>query len=254
MTALLEHAVDIQKLRAAYGKREVLHGIDLKVGRGETFGIIGVNGAGKTTLIKILLDLKDEKDGQIAIFGRDRADAAVKSEIAYLPERFDPPWFLTGREFIRFSARLYRRAADNAAIDSYATELALDTGFLDKRVQTYSKGMRQKLGLVATVLTGCAILILDEPMSGLDPLARALVKNMLLRLKEEGRTLILSSHILADMDEICDRIAVIHNGQAQFIGTPSGFKQQTGEATLEQSFLHIVRRQETVSAGQGGSA
>ncbi len=233
--------VDIKNLKASYADKEVLHGVDVTVREGETFGVIGLNGAGKTTMIKILLGLKDPLGGEIALFGKDRAASDVKAQISYLPERFDPPWFLKGAEFIRFSAALYGRKVTDAEMEDFAVSLALDPAALKRKVQTYSKGMRQKLGLIATILTGCSILILDEPMSGLDPLARALVKDVLLKVKKQGRTVILSSHILADMDEICDRITVIHDGLVHFEGVPAALREKTGEPSLEKAFLRIVR-------------
>lgn len=236
-------ALEIVNLCAAYGKRQVLHGLDMPVFESETFGIIGLNGAGKTTLIKTILGLKDQTSGEVKIFGMDKISKEVKNNIAYLPERFDPPWFLTGSEFIHFSAQLYKRQTDAATIEKYCNDLALDPSFIDRKVQSYSKGMRQKLGLIATFLTGCPILILDEPMSGLDPLARALVKDLLLTMKAQGRTVVLSSHILSDMDEICDRISVIHNGVIHYTGTPEAFRESKNESSLERAFLHIVRPQ-----------
>jgi len=127
-------------------------------------------------------------------------------------------------------------------MESACVKLALDPIVLGNKVQTYSKGMRQKLGLIATILTGCKILILDEPMSGLDPLARSLVKNFLGAVKSEGRTVILSSHILADMDEICDCVTVIDSSKTQFTGTPEAMKLQSDEKYLEKAFLKIIRK------------
>ena len=233
--------LSVKNLKASYADRQVLHGIDVDVLSAETYGLIGLNGAGKTTLIKILLALKNETSGNVEILEQDRSAVAVKLQIAYLPERFDPPWFLKGEEFIEFSAKLYGRHVDKKTMEDFAVQLALDPAALKRKVQTYSKGMRQKLGLIATILTGCSILILDEPMSGLDPLARALVKNVLLRIKSEGRTVILSSHILADMDEICDRISVIHDGIIHYSGTPAGFRDEVQAPTLEKAFLYIVQ-------------
>lgn len=238
---MTNEVLSIEKLKAAYAGKQVLHDLEFKVNKSETYGLIGLNGAGKTTLIKIILGLKDQVSGDVKIFGQDRFDKHVKSEISYLPERFDPPWFLTGGEFIRFSAELYGRKVDDAVMEDFARRLALDPAVMKKKVQTYSKGMRQKLGLIATILTGCSLLILDEPMSGLDPLARALVKDVLLKVKEEGRTIILSSHILADMDEICGRISVIHDGHIHFTGAPYEFREKMNEPTLEKAFLHIVQ-------------
>jgi ABC-2 type transport system ATP-binding protein len=120
--------------------------------------------------------------------------------------------------------------------------LGLDPEALNRRVQTYSKGMRQKLGLMATMMTGCGLFILDEPMSGLDPRARAAVKDMLLETKKQGKTIFLSSHILADMDEICDRVAVLHQGRLLYTGTTSGLKDSGATDSLERAFLKCIDR------------
>lgn len=242
------HALTIENVRVAYGKREVIHGLSFAVAEGETFGLIGLNGVGKTTLIKTILGLREYAAGTITVGGRDRHHAESKKLIAYLPERFDPPWFLSGMEFLRFSMSLYGAARAQDEIFSAATRLALDPAVLKNRVQTYSKGMRQKLGILATLLTGCPLLILDEPMSGLDPRARALVKDLLQEAKAHGRTIFLSSHILADMNEICDSVGVISHGRLVFYGTPEGLRREGGNDNLERAFLNIVDRQDS-SAG-----
>lgn len=239
-------AVHVDGLRAGYGAREVLHGVNLSVSAGETFGLIGLNGAGKTTLVKTILGLKDPMTGVVDVFGQSTQNAAARYDISYLPERFDPPWFLTGGEFIGFAASLYGRSVSEDEKSRFCNLLALDPEVLPRRVQTYSKGMRQKLGLIATVLTGCQILIFDEPMSGLDPLARALVKGMFLDLKSQGRTVLLSSHILSDMDEICDRVMVIHQGNTPYLGTTEAMKTQAGQDTLEKAFLKIINAESMV--------
>lgn len=244
----MTNAVDIKNLSAGYNGKIVVHDISLSVRVGETYGVIGLNGAGKTTVIKTLLGLKDSMQGTMSVLGLPIDHKNVKRDTAYLPERFDPPWFLKGDEFIQFSANLYGCSIERAEMISFAERLALDTAALGRRVQTYSKGMRQKLGLIATILTGCQVLILDEPMSGLDPLARVLVKEMLESLEGQGRTIILSSHILADMDEICDRVCVIHQGVLRFEGTPDGLKQLSQADTLEHAFLNIVRERKDAKA------
>ncbi len=235
------NAMEIQNLFAAYGARVVLHDVSFDMKAGETFGLIGVNGAGKTTLIKTAMGLKAAKAGEVFFFGEGNRNENIKAKFSYLPERFDPPWFLKGGEFIDFSASLYGRKYDRDVLQKYCDRLALDPAVLSRRVQTYSKGMRQKLGLIATVLSGSPLLILDEPMSGLDPLARALVKDLLLEVKAEGRSIILSSHILADMDEICDRVCVIHGGIKRFLGTPTALREQMNEQSLERAFMAIVK-------------
>jgi len=233
--------LNIDNISVSYDTvNDVISDISLQTNPGEFFGLIGLNGAGKTTLIKAILGLRSQSAGEISIFGNPCTDAQSKQNLAYLPERFDPPWFLTGIEFLRFSLKLYNQKVDDAVFYEYAEKLALDKAALKRRVQTYSKGMRQKLGLLGTVLTGCKLLILDEPMSGLDPRARTLVKDMLMEIKKEGRTIFLSSHILADMDEICDNVAVLHDGHIQFTGKPAELKKQTKCDNLERAFLHFI--------------
>lgn len=235
--------LNIEKVSVSYDSvNDVIADISIQTMPGEFFGLIGLNGAGKTTLIKSVLGLRAQRVGDIEIFGKPCTDAQSKQNLAYLPERFDPPWFLTGIEFLRFSLKLYNQKVDDSVFYDYAERLALDKSALKRRVQTYSKGMRQKLGLLATVLTNCKLLILDEPMSGLDPRARTLVKDMLMGIKKDGRTIFLSSHILADMDEICDNVAVLHDGSIQFTGKPADLKKQTSCENLERAFLHFIEK------------
>ena len=233
-------ALFIEDVHVSYDGLKAVEQVNLQVEKGEFFGLIGLNGAGKTTLIKVLLDLRTQDQGQVKIFDQPVADRGVKQRLAFLPERFEPPWFLSGMEFLKFSAQLYGRDLADDACCEYADKISLDPEALKRRVQTYSKGMRQKLGLLATVLTGCDLLILDEPMSGLDPIARAQVKELLIQTKSKGCTIFLSSHILADMDEICDRVSVLHNKTIQFTGEPSELKEQGDAETLERAFLHFI--------------
>lgn len=237
-----EPAFEVLNLVAAYDEHIVLTDVNFSIQAGQTYGLIGLNGVGKTTLIKISLGLKSPKAGEVKIFGISSQESASKADVSYLPERFDPPWFLKGDEFIRFAASLYGRSVSTNDMVMMAERLSLDPAVLKNRVQSYSKGMRQKLGLIATVLTGCKMMILDEPMSGLDPLARTLVKDLILKLKSEGRTILLSSHILSDMDEICDQVTVINGGGAPFTGTPEEMKSVMAEKYLERAFLKLIQR------------
>ncbi len=238
--ALTSPFLEFENVSIAYGRRQAVSGCSLSIERGVTFGLMGLNGAGKTTLIKALLGLRDMRTGRIILEGRDSRLPSARRILAYLPERFDPPWFLKGREFIRFSMELYGVPFDERAMEETATRLKLDPAVLANRMSTYSKGMRQKAGLMATVLTGCPLLILDEPMSGLDPAARAAVKDVILQMQHEGRTIFFSSHILGDMDEICGHIAVIHQGRKIFDGTPERLKAQEKSPSLEQAFLKAI--------------
>ncbi len=234
--------LNIQNVSVGYGKQPVIRDINLSVSKGKTFGLIGLNGAGKTTLIKAMLGLRDTNEGSIEIEGRSNKAPESKALFAYLPERFDPPSFLSGYEFIKFSMRLYGQQFDSKAADLMAGKLALDPAALKNRVNTYSKGMRQKLGIMATILTRCSIMILDEPMSGLDPKARVLVKDVLGSVRSEGRTIFLSSHILSDMSEICDLVAVMHSGSIIFNGTPQEMLATESESILERAFLKMIEK------------
>lgn len=229
----------LDNVSVGYSKVPAVTDITWTVQPGETCGLIGLNGAGKTTLIKAILGLRQNQAGNLSVFGSKERDAAVKARIAYLPEKFEPPWFLTGLEFIVFTLKLYKRALDMAEVENVAKKVALDPAVLKRRVQTYSKGMRQKLGLIATIVSGCDLLILDEPMSGLDPQARRLAKDTLLAFKGQ-KTILLSSHILSDMDEICDRIVVVHRGRMLFQGTPTDLKRQSGHELLEKAFISVI--------------
>lgn len=233
-------AISIQSVTADYGHGNVIENISFDVMTGETFGLIGLNGVGKTTLIKIILGLMEASSGRAALFGKASLDPDSKSKIAYLPEKFEPPFFLTGLEFIKFSLELYERPFVQDEVLAAADRVSLTRPALFRRVNTYSKGMRQKTGLMGTWLTGCPLLILDEPMSGLDPRARVLVKDEIVACRNRGMTVFLSSHILADMDEICDRVGVIHDGVLKFVGTPAELKQQAGKDNLERAFLKII--------------
>lgn len=235
-----QSSLSIQNVTVSYGADPAIQGVCLEVQRGEVFGLMGLNGAGKTTLIKSILGLREQDCGDIQIYGCAKNSRESKNNLAYLPEKFEPPWFLSGMEFIRFSLDLYRQDFDREKVIEAARALALDTDALGRRVNTYSKGMRQKLGILGTLLTNCPLFILDEPMSGLDPQARALVKKMIVDMRDHNRTIFLSSHILADMDEICDRVAVLHGGGIRYIGTPQVLKDQTGANNLEQAFLEVV--------------
>lgn len=237
-------SLEIRSVNVSYFGNKVLDNIDLKINAGEMFGLIGLNGAGKTSLIKCILGLRDQDSGEISVFGNQKDSASSKAGLAYLPEKFEPPWFLTGMEFIRFSLNLYSRTLPDEEIRKAAESLALDTKALKRRMHTYSKGMRQKLGLLGTLLTGCPLFILDEPMSGLDPKARALVKKMISEMRNQERTFFLSSHILSDMDEICDRVAVLHEGIIRFVGTPQKLKEETKTQNLEKAFLEYIEKKQ----------
>lgn len=237
---LHEVSLVLKDVSVAYTDKPIIEDINLELHSGEVFGLMGLNGAGKTTMIKAILGLRDQDKGDILIYGKDKSDPGSKSRLSYLPEKFEPPWFLTGMEFMKFSFQLYKHPFEKAEVIEAAKNLALDIDALGRRMNTYSKGMRQKLGLMGTLLMDCSLFVLDEPMSGLDPRARAMVKKMINDIKHKERTIFLSSHILADMDEICDRVAVLHESKIRFVGTPKELKQITNTDNLEQAYLEFI--------------
>lgn len=242
-------ALHFDNLSKRYGQGPViLDAVSFDVAPGAFFGLAGVNGAGKTSLIKCLLDLADFSSGQIAIFGASSRRFEARRRLSFLPERFMPPHYLTGRDFLRMMAQLQRHAYDETAACGMCGKLDLPVAALDQPVRVFSKGMTQKLGLAATFLACADLLVLDEPMSGLDPKARALVKDQLLSLRSAGRTLFFTSHQLADIEELCDCVAILHQGHLAFTGTPQKMIASTGAPNLERAFLRIINAGATAAA------
>lgn len=229
-----------EQVSKRFGEVAALSDFTLEVARGEFFGLVGVNGAGKTTLIKCLLDFCNTDGGAIRIFGVEHRVTAARSRLAFLPERFNPPHFLTGRDFIQYMLRLYGKPYEDREVEQVFVGLDLDPAALGKAARTYSKGMTQKLGLAACLLSGKDLYVLDEPTGGLDPKARALFKQALRALRQSNRTVFFTSHALADIAEMCDRMAVLHGGRLRFAGSPEELAQRFGKGNLEQAFLACI--------------
>jgi len=236
-------AVHISQLCKSYGKAVALAGVSLDIAQGEFFGLVGANGAGKTTLVKCALDFCDIQSGNIGVFGIPHRETAARSRIAFLPERFTPPHYLNGRDFLRYLAELHRRTYDEKRAQNMLEALELDPAVLDKPARACSKGMIQKLGLAACLLADKELLILDEPTSGLDPKARALLKRELRRQHESGKTVLMTTHALHDVGEMCGRMAVVDHGRLLFAGTPGEFMGRHGASDLEQAYLACVAGQ-----------
>jgi ABC-2 type transport system ATP-binding protein len=223
-----------------FGRAEVLRGIDLDLAPGTCVALTGVNGAGKTTLIKCLLDFCDLDSGAIEVRGLEHRRPQARARLAFLPERFTAPYFLTGREFIRMMLELFGVRYEEESVLAMYAALDLESTALEKPVREYSKGMTQKLGLAACLLSQRELYVLDEPMSGLDPAARARAKELLLKLKAEGRTLLITSHSLADVEDVCDQVTVLHKGTLAYAGTPDGLRERFDESSLERAFLKCI--------------
>lgn len=230
----------VETISKSYGTQLVLDGISFDLKPGEIFGLVGLNGAGKTTLIKILLDLAEANSGRASIFGEPCNTVKARERISYLPEKFSPSRYLKGDEYLSLALSYYGKKLDKDAARQLARDLDLNPDVLSRKVGGYSKGMGQKLGLIGAFMVDQPFMILDEPMSGLDPRARIALKEVMLRARKEGKTLFFSSHILSDIDEICDRIGIIHNSKLVYLGTAAEFKPTFAEATLERAFLKAI--------------
>ncbi len=232
--------ISLNNLEKAFKSHRVLKGISFALEPGEVFGLIGLNGAGKTTMIKIILDLMKPDAGEAALLGVCASNVVSRQGLSYLPEKFHPSKYLKGHEYLELSLSFYGKSYDKEEGRKQAETLDLLPDALDRLVGSYSKGMGQKLGLLGAFMVDTPLMILDEPMSGLDPKARILLKNKILEAKKAGKTIFFSSHILADIDEICDRIGVLHNGDMIYLGVPSQFKKEQAHEGLEAAFLHAI--------------
>jgi ABC-2 type transport system ATP-binding protein len=213
--------------------REVLHGVSFSAGRGEILGFLGPNGAGKTTTIKIILGLLRPDSGSVRIFDMPLGDRRVRERVGYLPENPYIYPHLTLREFLRFCADLSdvpSRDADRR-VEEVISVVGLEE-HADRRTKGFSKGMLQRAGLAQAIIHDPDLLILDEPFSGLDPLGRKTVKDILLELKSRKKTIFFSSHILPDMEALCDRAAIIKEGSVKrTVGLAEVFR--IGEGMVE---------------------
>lgn len=231
----------ISEISKSFGDRVVLNKVEFSVKQNEIFGFIGLNGMGKTTLIKIILDLLDQDHGEVEIFGISRVLPESRKKLCYLPEKFQPSQHLKGEEFLKFVLDFYGKKYNPHKAKEICQNLDLRFEVLKQKVTKYSKGMTQKLGLLAVFLSEADLVILDEPMSGLDPKARIALKKELMAYKNSGKTIFFSSHILSDMDEICDSIAVLNEAKIVYEGTPQGFKNKHCEDSLDKAFLKEIK-------------
>lgn len=201
-------------------KKRALDGLTMQVAENEIFGFLGHNGAGKTTTIKILIGLCHASEGQAQIGGVPITQVHARNKVGFLPENISFHEYLTGLETIEFYARLH--GVPEQESKKRAPAMLEDVGLKDamqRRVREYSKGMRQRLGLAQAMVHDPQIFILDEPFTGLDPVGRREIREKICRLKEQGKTIFFSSHILSDVELLCDRVALLSHGKLIAIGT-----------------------------------
>jgi ABC-2 type transport system ATP-binding protein len=237
----------MEKLRVEFTSGELrqttkvaLGSLDLEVNVGEVFGFLGPNGAGKTTAINVLLGFVPPTRGAAYLFGIDVRQPIARQRIGYLPEMTYYYKFLTAEELLRFYARIFglpRTEADKR-IDQLLKLVELEPA-RKRPIKSYSKGMQQRVGLAQALINNPDLLILDEPTSGLDPLGRMKVREIIQRLKNEGRTVFFSSHELGEVETVCDRVAIINQGELKAAGRVSDLVAQH-HVNLEKAFLDII--------------
>ncbi len=221
----------------------VLHGITFNVEQGSVFGFLGPNGAGKSTSIKLLLNFIRPDKGAITINGLDTSKARFQHLIGYLPET--PCFFenLTGLETLRFAGKAC--GMDGAQVEQSASDVLERLKLShagNSPIRTYSKGMKQRIGLAAALIHAPDIYILDEPMSGLDPMGRRLIIDVILELRDKGKTVFFSSHILSDIERVCDRIGILNKGRLLFCGSVDGV--MADHKSMESAFIHYIEGDE----------
>lgn len=248
MTKPMSMILKTEKLRVEYvggesqkSAKVALHGLDLEVHAGEVFGFLGPNGAGKTTTMNVLLGFVQPTSGSAALFGIDVRQPIARQRIGYLPELTYYYKFLTAEELLRFYAKIFGLSRSEADQRIEKLIALVELGHAAKRpIKTYSKGMQQRVGLAQALINNPDLLILDEPTSGLDPLGRMKVREIIQRLKNEGKTVFFSSHEMGEVETVCDRVAILHQGELKAEGRVNELVAQHQAENLEQAFLKIV--------------
>ncbi len=234
-------------LRVEYRTRELkqgaklaLKGLNLTINAGEVFGFLGPNGAGKTTTMNVLLGYVNPTGGAAYLFDVDVREPIARQRIGYLPELTYYYKFLTAEELLRFYAKIFEipKAETEKRIDQLLKLVELEHA-RKRPIRTYSKGMQQRAGLAQALINNPDLLLLDEPTSGLDPLGRMKVREIIQRLKNEGKTVFFSSHELGEVETVCDRVAILHQGELKVEGRVDDLVKQY-QCNLEQIFLKVV--------------
>ena len=239
----MNEVVRIEHVSRRFGEVVAVEDLSLTLGRGEILGFLGANGAGKTTTIKMLLGLLPPSAGAIEVLGGDPSAAKVRAKIGYMPEIAYYYPYLTARELLAFYGGLC--GMDGRTVRARADELLETVGLADaakRPLKTYSKGMLQRAGIAQALLNDPDLLVLDEPFTGLDPLARIHFRGLMHRLREQGKTIFFSSHELGETELLCDAVAIMTNGRAVYQGP---VRQLAGdvERNLERLFLDVLGKE-----------
>ncbi|TMU84839.1 ABC transporter ATP-binding protein [Bacillus sp. BHET2] len=238
-----EPILSIKDLKKKFGSKEVLKGVQLDVYKGQIIGYIGPNGAGKSTTVKIILGLEEEYSGQVTLFGEDISKGSVdyKKRIGYVPEMADLYDNLTAEEYLTFMGELY--GLEQGKAGEKAEKLMGLFGLsevYESRIASFSKGMKQKVLIISSLLHNPDVLFLDEPINGLDANSVMIFKELLAQLAEQGKTIFYSSHIMDVVEKISNRIILLHNGQIVADGSFEELKNQSMEGSLEEIFNQLT--------------
>lgn len=232
--------IEIKDLSKTYNDQRVVDDLSLVVSRGSIFGFLGPNGAGKTTTMKMLVGINRPDSGLILINKESPLDPKTRQEIGFMPE--EPHFYdqLTGLEFLKFTNSLFK---DKPQSISKLELILKKIGIYEarnKKIRNYSKGMKQRLGFGQALVNDPEYIFLDEPLDGLDPIGRIEIKVILKELKKEGRTIFFNSHILSDVENICDQIGIINQGHLIYSGSINEFKK---DISLEEQFIRVIKQQ-----------
>src|SRR3954465_12334434 len=232
--------VEFRSPHAPGGKKLAVKDLNLSVRAGEVFGFLGPNGAGKTTTMNVLLGFVNATSGAAFLFGVNVREPIARRRIGYLPELTYYYKFLTAEELLRFYARVFGIPSAEAErrIDSLLKLVELESA-RKRPIKTYSKGMQQRVGLAQALINNPDLLILDEPTSGLDPIGRMKVREIIQRLKDEGKTVLFSSHELGEVETVCDRVAILNQGKLLISGRVDELLNKY-KTNLEQIFLKVI--------------
>lgn len=229
---VLPLAVETRSLRKVFGRFVSVANLSIDVRQGEVFGFLGPNGAGKTTSIKMLMGLVRPTSGEARLLGKPLGDRSAKRRIGFLPELFRFHDWLTGEEFLDLHGKLYgMAAADRRRRIPEVLEMVGLAGREQQPIRSYSKGMQQRAGLAQALLNDPLVVFLDEPTSALDPVGRRDVRDIIRQLRDEGRTVFLNSHLLTEVESVCDRVAIINHGEVAAVGPMSELLRR--EMTVE---------------------
>src|SRR6186713_2049092 len=216
-----EHLTKVYKDFWGRPKVRALDGLDLTINRGEVFGLLGPNGSGKSTTIKLLLGLIfPDRGGRASVLGHAAGDTAINEKIGFLPEESYLYRFLNGEETLKFYGRLFKIPSKELKrrVPELLDIVGLDEKARKRKLREYSKGMARRIGLAQALINDPDLILLDEPTTGLDPIGTREMKDLIISLKEQGKTVLLCSHLLADVQDVCDRITILFKGKMQTLG------------------------------------